>query len=172
MRNVILLITCSLDGFIAAEDGSVDWLIGEDEYDFDTFLAGVGTILMGYKTYHQVLGFGKWPYEGKECYVFTKEHLHSKDEHVIFSDDPVGTTENLLLGTGDIIWVLGGSSIISQLLNHRLINEIRIAIQPIILGKGIPLFRDIRNSIGLELVDTHAYKSGLVELVYRLKAKQ
>ncbi|WP_340818151.1 dihydrofolate reductase family protein [Methanolobus sp. WCC4] len=168
MRDVILLITCSLDGFIAAEDGNVDWLLGEDEYDFDAFLDGVDTLLMGYTTYKQVLGFGKWPYEGKECYVFTKEHLHSKDDNVVFSNDPVGTTENLMLGTGGAIWVVGGPSIISPLLNKNLINEFRITIQPVILGKGIPLFKDIKKSIRLKLKSTQRYDSGIVDLVYGL----
>ncbi|WP_342305085.1 dihydrofolate reductase family protein [Methanolobus sp. ZRKC5] len=170
MRDVILLITCSLDGFIAAEDGNVDWLLQEEEYDFDSFMHGVETLLMGHKTYEQVLGFGKWPYEDKECYVFTKQHPSSEDDRVIFSDDPVGTTENLMLGTGGSIWVVGGASIISMLLNKGLIHELRIAIQPIVLGKGIPLFRDIKKSIGLELKSTEKYESGLVELVYTPKA--
>lgn len=167
MRDVILLITCSLDGFIAAEDGNVDWLISEDEYDFDTFLEGADTLLMGHKTYQQVLDFGKWPYVGKECYVFTNEHMDSGDDKVTFSSDPVGTTESLILGAGGAIWVIGGASIISELLNKGLINEFRIAIQPIILGKGIALFKDIKKRMKLELLSSQAYSSGLVELVYR-----
>ncbi|WP_319507506.1 dihydrofolate reductase family protein [uncultured Methanolobus sp.] len=167
MRDVVLLITCSLDGFIAAEGGNVDWLLPDKEYDFDAFMHEVDTLLMGHKTYEQVLGFGKWPYEGKECYVFTKQHPYPEDERVTFSDDPVGTAENLILGTGGAIWVVGGASIISPLLNKNLINELRIVVQPIVLGKGIPLFRDIKKSIKLELMGTQAYRSGIVELVYR-----
>ena len=82
MREVILLITCSLDGYIADEEGNVDWLLGEDEYDFDSFLAKTDTLLMGHKTYRQVLGFGKWPYEGKECYVFTTRSPYPEDEKI------------------------------------------------------------------------------------------
>ena len=100
MKDVILMITCSLDGFIAAEDGNVDWLLQDEDYDFDAFLHKVDILLMGHKTYSQVLSFGKWPYEGKECYVFTKQHRYPENDRVIFSDDPVGTTENLMLGTG------------------------------------------------------------------------
>ncbi|WP_292470668.1 dihydrofolate reductase family protein [Methanolobus sp.] len=168
MKDVILLITCSLDGFIAAEDGKVDWLLQDDQYDFDAFLNEVEIILMGHKTYEQVLSFGKWPYEDKECYVFTKQHPYPEDERVIFSDDLVGATENLALGTGGAIWVLGGASIIFPLLNKGLINEFRITMQPIILGKGIPLFRDIKKSIKLELKGTQEYSSGLVELIYKV----
>ncbi|MBP1908515.1 dihydrofolate reductase family protein [Methanolobus bombayensis] len=168
MRKVILLITCSLDGFIASEDGNVDWLVGDEEYDFDTFLAAIDTLLMGYNTYHQVIGFGDWPYEDKECYVFTKQHLTSEDSNVIFSDRPVKTTESLIQEDGKAIWVVGGASIISLLLNSGLINELRIVIQPIILGKGIPLFKDIKDNIKLDLSSSHEYESGIVELVYQL----
>ena len=175
MREVILLITCSLDGYIADEEGNVDWLLGEDEYDFDSFLAKTDTLLMGHKTYRQVLGFGKWPYEGKECYVFTTRSPYPEDEKIndwiIFSNDPVVVTENLILGTGGFIWVVGGSSIISPLLNKGLISELRIAIQPIILGKGIPLFRDIRKDIRLDLKSSQEYESGIIELVYHLHKK-
>nr|WP_321498403.1 dihydrofolate reductase family protein [uncultured Methanolobus sp.] len=172
MREVILLITCSLDGYIAGEDGNVDWLLEEDEYDFDSFLAKTDTLLMGHKTYRQIRDFGKWPYQGKECYVFTTHHPYSESEKVndkvIFSDDPVGVTENLILGTGGFIWVVGGSSIISPLLNRGLIRELRIAVQPIILGKGIPLFRDIKKNIRLDLSSSKEYGSGIIELVYHL----
>ncbi|TQD24358.1 dihydrofolate reductase family protein [Methanolobus vulcani] len=172
MRDVILLITCSLDGYIADEDGNVDWLLGEDEYDFDSFLAKTDTLLMGHKTYKQVLDFGKWPYEGKECYVFTTQNPYPEHEKIregiLFSDDPVSVTENLIIGTGGNIWIVGGSSIISPLLNRGLISELRIAIQPIILGKGIPLFKDIKNSIRLYPISSEEYESGIVELAYHL----
>jgi len=172
MREVILLITCSLDGYIADEDGNVDWLLGEDEYDFDSFLAKTDTLLMGHKTYRQVLDFGKWPYEEKECYVFTTQQPYPENEkineRIIFSNDPVGITENLILGTGGVIWVVGGSSIISPLLNRGLISELRIAIQPIILGKGISLFKNIKKNIHLVLSSSQEYESGIIELVYHL----
>jgi dihydrofolate reductase len=175
MRDVILLITCSLDGYIADEDGNVDWLLGEDEYDFDSFLAKTDILLMGHKTYKQVLDFGKWPYEEKECYVFTTQDPYPENEKindkVLFSNDPVSVTENLIIGTGGYIWVVGGSSIISPILNKGLINELRIAIQPIILGKGIPLFSNIVKNIRLDLSSSQEYKSGIVELVYRLHKK-
>lgn len=158
-----------MDGFIADEDGDVDWLLGEDEYDFESFMDRVDTILMGYTTYVQSVGFGKWPYEGRECYVFTEKHPDTVDDRVIFSPDPLEVTKKLLREDGKAIWVLGGSSIVSLFLNNSLISEFRIAIQPIVLGKGIPLFRDITKRIKLDLTGTQAYSSGLVELVYKVK---
>ncbi|WP_269848941.1 dihydrofolate reductase family protein [Methanosarcina horonobensis] len=81
--RIKLYIACSLDGYIARKDGSIDWLIeyennSETDYGYSEFYASIGTVLMGRKTYEQVLGFGDWPYGEKKTYVFTrqKEPLH------------------------------------------------------------------------------------------------
>lgn len=69
--KIKLYIACSLDGYIAREDGSIDWLTKyeinpETDYGYSEFYASIGTVLMGRKTYEQVLGFGDWPYEEKK----------------------------------------------------------------------------------------------------------
>ena len=74
MSEVILYIAVSLDGFIAPPNGSVDWLdekrfqdgIGEDEdFGYKSFLKNVDLIVMGRKSYDQILDFGEWPYPEK-----------------------------------------------------------------------------------------------------------
>lgn len=82
-HRIKLYIATSLDGFIAREDGSIDWLTEYEnspatDYGYSEFYASIGTVLMGRKTYEQVLGFGDWPYGEKNVYVFTrqKEPLH------------------------------------------------------------------------------------------------
>ena len=80
MSEVILYIAVSLDGFIAPPNGSVDWLdekrfqdgVGEDEdFGYKTFLKNVDLIVMGRKSYDQILDFGEWPYPEKHIKVFT-----------------------------------------------------------------------------------------------------
>ncbi len=95
MRKMILLITCSLDGFIAKDNGSIDWLVGNEDYDFAPFFNEIDTVLMGFTTYKQVLTFGNWPYEGKECYVFSRNYTNPGDENVIFSDNLLKTVDEL-----------------------------------------------------------------------------
>ena len=82
MRKVILYIAVSLDGFIADRQGGVDWLErasnGEEDSGYDEFIQKVDTVLMGYKTYHQVttqLSPDQWPYQGLTTYVLTHRHL-------------------------------------------------------------------------------------------------
>jgi len=75
MTGIKLYIVTSLDGFIARENGSIDWLTEyenspETDYGYSEFYSS-GTVLMGRKTYEQVLGFGDWPYKEKKSYVFT-----------------------------------------------------------------------------------------------------
>ena len=77
MRRVILYIAASLDGYIAGENGGVDWLDREAAPDdagngYEAFLREIDTIVMGYNTYRQVteeLSPGKWVYAGKKTYV-------------------------------------------------------------------------------------------------------
>ena len=84
MPNIILYIAISLDGYIAKKDGSVDWLSSfEEDYGYEKFISSIDTIIMGSKTYQQVLTFGEWPYKGLKTYVFTHQKLKD-DENVEF----------------------------------------------------------------------------------------
>lgn len=83
MRNVVLFIAMSLDGYIADGNGRVDWLMGQDE-DAETadsymdFVKTIDTVIMGWKTYHQVtteLSPGEWVYENLQSYVITHRGL-------------------------------------------------------------------------------------------------
>jgi dihydrofolate reductase len=76
MSHLILYIACSLDGYIARPNGSVDWLdsfnqAGGEDYGYGDLLGRCGAIIMGANTYRQVLSFGPWPYAGIPCYVLT-----------------------------------------------------------------------------------------------------
>ena len=76
MIEIVYYVACSLDGFIATRDAGVDWLStveaeGED-YGYREFFDGVDAMLMGSRTYEQVLGFGQWPYGDKRCVVFSQ----------------------------------------------------------------------------------------------------
>ena len=89
--KVRLYIATSLDGFVAEPDSSVDWLFTDGDYGYTSFFESVEALIMGRRTYEQVLGFGEWPYGGKLTYVFTRTAPGGEHPHVEFVSSEVGT---------------------------------------------------------------------------------
>lgn len=176
MVRTKLYIACSLDGFIAREDGSVDWLDEyennpETDYGYSEFYASIGTVLMGRKTYEQVLGFGKWPYEDKKVYVFTrrKEPL-KREENVEFISEDIGEfVRHLKKEAEQDLWLVGGAQLIKEFLKENLIQDFIIFIVPVILGNGISLFDHIGKEIRLVAGNLEKYENGLVRIDYKIE---
>jgi len=166
LRKVKLFIASSLDRYIAKEDGTVDWLPENVDSGYDQFYSSIDTILMGKKTYEQILTFGKYPYKDKSSYVFTRNPNQKKDENVEFSSDVEEFTKKLISSSGKDIWLVGGGEIISTFLNLKFVDELILSVIPVVLGKGIPLFQNIKEEIKLELIKTTEYPE-LIELRYK-----
>ena len=157
MRKIILYIACSLDGYIARSDGSVDWLFTDQDYGYTAFLASVDTVVMGRKTYDQVLTFGLYPYSGKTSYVVSRLLAGTRDEHVVFvGSDIAGIVRRLREGDGGNIWLVGGSELIDLFVRERLIDKFVVSIHPVVLGSGIPLFRHPGVETWLTLISVRA----------------
>ena len=167
MRKIILNIASSIDGFIARENGEIDWLPEITDSSFADFLKNVDTVIMGKTTYDQVLTFGEYPYKGMKSYVFTRNPDQPKDEHVEFVSDVDKFVKENVSNSGKDIWLVGGAEIISFFLNRGLVNEIVLSIIPVVLGKGVPLFKNIQKETKLELIKTTEYDK-LVELHYNV----
>lgn len=173
MRKVILYIATSLDGYIAKEDGSVDWLTEEspdisENAGYSAFLERVDTILMGYRTYRQIaaeLSPGKWPYEGKDVCVLT--HSPEPDRKGIrFVNEKIDSLlGELTASDGKDIWICGGADVVKQCMEHRCIDIYHITVIPRLLGKGIPLFDGSGREEILKLISSKSY-SGMVEMIY------
>ncbi|AKB30563.1 Dihydrofolate reductase [Methanosarcina siciliae T4/M] len=171
-----LYIACSLDGFIARENGNIDWLTeyensSETDYGYSEFYSSIGTVLMGRKTYEQVLGFGVWPYGEKKTYVFTRQNEPLRRERNIeFVSGDVGKfVRRLKENTDEDIWLVGGSQLIRAFLEEDLVQDLIIFVVPVILGGGIPLFNRIGKEVRLRMIDTKRYENGLVRLEYKIE---
>ncbi len=173
MRNVVLFIAMSLDGYIAAPDGSVAWLGGQDpggndSGSYDRFLAGVSDIVMGYTTYHQLkteLCPDAWPYPAQKTHVLTHRAAESAGT-IAFTDEPVDALiARLKAQEGGEIWICGGASVVNQCIQLGLIDRYHINMIPTILGDGIRLFSALEREIPLRLLSTEHY-NGIVDLVY------
>jgi dihydrofolate reductase len=178
MRKVSLYIATSLDGKIAGKDGELDWLShipneAKSDYGYGAFLAGVDTILMGRKTWDQVLSFGgTYPYPGMKGYVFSLTKRKSKIKSVKYtSDDPSAFVKKLKTKPGKTIWLIGGAGLAGELLNSELVDELIVTIVPVILGNGIPLF-DQHPEQWFDLTKTETFDTGFVQLTYTLNRKQ
>ncbi|MDH3488645.1 MAG: dihydrofolate reductase family protein [Nitrosopumilus sp.] len=167
MKKIILFIASSLDGYIARENGEIDWLPKTAESGYDAFYNSIDTVIMGKTTYDQVLTFGEYPYKDKKSLIFTKSSAQNKDENIEFVSDVEKFVKDGFPGSGENIWLVGGVQIIASFLNQGAVDEIIIFVIPVLLGKGIPLFKNIENETKLELVKTEKFGQ-LVDLHYKV----
>lgn len=165
-RKVVLYVACSLDGYIAGPDGDIRWLFTDQDYGYADFLKRIDSIIMGRKTYDQLLDMGDFPYAGKDCYVFSRSAMGG-DENVEFVNSPVKEfIEGLRANDGKDIWLVGGSELIHDFMLAAIVDEFIISIHPMILGQGIPLFRTGLPTYELQLVNSESFSSGLVQMSY------
>lgn len=151
-KQVALYIAVSLDGYIADENGSVEWLESidsEGDAGYEAFFDNVDTVVMGRTTYQQIFSLtDTFPYSKKDVYVFSNTKAGTKDEYADFVTGTVDTWLNNI--EGENIWLVGGAKLVKQFLEEKAIDRFVITIAPIILGKGIPLFEE-DNEHALEL---------------------
>ncbi|MGB7439717.1 MAG: dihydrofolate reductase family protein [Coleofasciculaceae cyanobacterium] len=170
MRKIILFIACSLDGYIASTTGEVDWLFTDQDYGYSDFFATIDTVLIGRKTYEQVLSFGEYPYQGVKSYLFTRNSLFQTDKNVeLARGDTKKFVDELRQLQGKNIWLVGGSQLIDDLMSKNLVDELILSIHPIFLGEGIPLFTKRTTPQSLQLTQCQTYSSGLVQLSYDVR---
>ena len=174
MKNVILYIAVSLDGYIADSNGSVDWIKGQNEDmemedTFASFFQEVDTVFMGRKTYDQIvtqLSPNEWPYYGAITYVLTHNDDSADTECIRFRNtDICKFVEDLKSTDGKNIWICGGADIAKQLIEKDVIDIYHLAIVPVILGRGIRLFDTDAPQINLALFETKEY-NWIIELIY------
>jgi dihydrofolate reductase len=175
MSKIVLYIASSLDGFIARRNGDITWLdefnVEGEDYGYSEFLNGVDIIVMGSKTYEQVLSFGKWPYEGFKTYVLTRRKLDCVDGEGVkfYFGDLDSFVHNIKHESRKDIWLVGGATVAQTFLRRRNIDEIILSIIPIILGDGISLFKNEDEEILLDLLQSKSYRNGAVQLHYALR---
>jgi dihydrofolate reductase len=175
MRKVVLFIATSLDGYIATEDDRLEWLFkvdGEGDNGYSEFYDTVDTVIMGRRTYDWLLEEqpDDFPYENKECYVVSRT-LREANPHVkLFNGDLVQFTNKLKEQGGKNIWVVGGGELIQSFLKERLIDEFIVTVAPVLIGKGIRLFKEMDDEIELTLKGTRPFNQ-FVELHYEMGRK-
>jgi len=181
--QVTIHMAASLDGFIARKDGSVDWLETSDEFadgntmdpEFvEAFLKTIDCYVMGSRTYETALsfeakGFG-WSYGDKPVFVLTSRELpRTRDTVQFYSGDLAQFVNERLRPAFHSIWFVGGGAVSGECLRLGLADEVRYSILPILIGEGIRFFEKLDKDVPLHLAEVKAYKSGTVELCYKVR---
>jgi dihydrofolate reductase len=169
-------IAVSLDGKIARPDGSVDdWLVADysaEDFGFEAFLAGVDAILMGRGTYDAVRRMGDWPYPGRPTLVLTTRPLDDPaPAGVEARSGDVAAVAAELEGRGcRRVWIEGGGRVLRSMIAIGKLDVLEMAVIPIVLGDGVPLFPDGTPELRLRLVRCETKPKGALHLVYERAA--
>lgn len=188
MRKVILNLAVTLDGFIEGPNGEIDWCkfdpdSGPDsnvESHFDEFLDKIDTIFYGRVSYDMWGEYQPTPeassgekklWQGvhsKTKYVFSSKQK-TTDNATYISTDIAKKVDEIKNQPGENIWLYGGARLITSFMNLGLIDNYLLAVHPVILGAGKPLFSDIQNRVDLKLNKVTTSRSGVILLDYDLK---
>jgi dihydrofolate reductase len=175
-----VFIATSLDGFIARENGAIDWLnsvddLGED-YGFAAFMKTVDALVMGRHTYETVRGMGTWPYGKTPVIVLaTKKVTVPKElaKNVTVMSGKVDTIVNALAAREMKHLYVDGGITIQRFLNAGAIHRVIVTRIPVLIGTGIPLWGKLdRGDVRLRHVQTRSYPNGLVQSDYEVAAKR
>jgi len=179
-KNMLLIrfsvfIGTSLDGFIARENGDLDFLPpdGGEPHGYDEFIAGIDTLLIGRKTFETVLSFPEWPYGKRRVVVLSSRPLDFSGVRggVVeqMGGDPNEIAARLATSGAREVYIDGGVTI-QRFLRAGLIQRLIITRVPVLIGQGTPLFGSLPHDIRLRHVATQSYDSGFVKSEYEVIA--
>lgn len=167
MTRTVYYTATTLDGFIADDADSLDWLFGQDQdeqgpFNYEQVRAGLGAGCMGSTTYEWILDHekGTWPYT-LPMWVFTHRDLPASDGVTFVRDDvrPVHEAMTAVAGEDKNIWVVGGGDLAGQFADAGLLDEVITHVAPVTVGSGRPL---LPRRLGLRLEETHHNRAFVV----------
>lgn len=190
MRKIVMINWISVDGLFSGPNGEIDWTVRDPEVDkalhepssAQPESTGSDTMLLGNTTY--TMFENSWPQIAKDPNA--PEELHKLADEVIgmtkivfsrtrkdvtwensklFRGNLIEEAKKLKQADGGPIIIFGSSSIVQQLSDAGLIDEYFLAVTPVVLGEGKPLFRDVKK-LNLRLLEARHFKSGNVLLRY------
>ena len=168
-----VFIATSLDGFIARENGAIDWLPANPEpHGYDEFIATVDTIVIGRNTFETIQGFGYWPYGKKRVVVLSSRTLDlslAEGAAEQMAGEPAEIVAKLA-ATGSLHLYIDGGITVQRFLRAGLIQRLIVTRVPVLIGQGIPLFGSLLHDVRLRHVRTRDFPSGLVQSEYDVVA--
>jgi len=164
----IIYCALSIDGFIADPNGSVDWLdaFQSKEYAFDEFYQSIDSVVIGRKTYEQVLGFGEWPYANIPSFVVSSQTIEITTPNTFLCHQNI--SHALEKFKDRRVWLVGGCGLYSTCFEHNLVDEIILTTIPVVLGKGIALLDANIPTTRFTLAKTRNFTNSVSERHYKI----
>jgi dihydrofolate reductase len=185
MRNVILLMHVSLDGFVAGPNGEMDWIRFDDALvdDVAELTASADTALFGRVTYEMMAGY--WPTAAdqpgatkhdidharwvnaapKLVFSRTLETVEWANSRIVGDNIPAEIAK-LKAQPGKNLLMIGSARTAHSFMQQGLIDEYRLNVNPVVLGGGLPLFPNLKQPIQLKLISAKSYAFGVVGCHY------
>lgn len=182
MRKVVLFNMVTLDGFFAGPEGEIDWHNVDQEFNEFAIeqLNTASGLIFGRLTYQLMAGYWPTPAAKKDDpivaekmnhtpkYVFSRTLETADWENTrLVKGEAVAEIPNLKSQSGGELFIFGSANLASSLIQHGLIDEFRVMVNPVVLGSGRPLFENLEHRLSLTLLRTKAFASGNVLLYYR-----
>jgi len=185
MRKLVLFMHASLDGFVAGPNGEMDWINVDDQlFDYGGKLTDqADTALYGRVTYQMMESY--WPTAGDQPNASKHDIQHARWYNrvakVVVSKSMKGSNmantqivadnlseeiQKLKQQPGKNIVIFGSPTASHSLMQHHLIDDYWLFVNPILIGTGIPLFKNINDKVNLNLVETKVFSSGVIGLHY------
>lgn len=166
--NICAYLGVSVDGYIADRYESVQFLEdveGEGDNGYAQFYDNVDVVIMGGNTFRWLLdnNVKENPYEGKKVIVITSKNV-AIDWDIEFYSGDLNTLFNRF-SNEEFVWIVGGGTLISELINLNILTSMRLTLAPKLLGQGVNLFNDIADQVQLNLTAVTQYNQ-FVELSY------
>jgi dihydrofolate reductase len=176
MGKIIASMAMSLDGYIAKKNGDTSWLNNamspDEDYGFADFMSKIGAYIMGANTYREIIKSGMAGGDNEfPTYVVTHEKdLKTGKNTYLYSGDLAELVKKIKAETDKDIWLFGGGDLTTQLINLNLVDELGIAIIPVLIGGDVPFFGNVVEDKNLILLESKTYeKSGMIALTYGFK---
>lgn len=175
MRRIRYAVAASLDGFIAGPGGEYDWIPTDPDIDFAAIFARYDTLLMGRKTWETTRSQpgGAGMFGDKEVLVFSRT-LGRADcpGATVVGEGFEERLARLKERPGKDVWLFGGGELFRSLAEAGFVDEVEVAVVPVLLGEGVRVVAPPSPRLALELRGHRVYeKSGIVSLEYRVKTR-
>lgn len=176
MRKIILQLAISLDGFIEGPQGDYDWCFTDQDYGMGDFLKRIDTIFLGRKTYDMMKDIPVNPYDPFTAslahvkqYVFSNslDTISSNESYQLINHDSLQWIKEYKQTSGKDIWLFGGAGLTSSLFRAHLIDELVLAVHPILLGAGKSFAQGLNERVKLDFSGSDNYNTGLVMMRIR-----